>query len=152
MLLKTKKILVLLSILVVFGIVIWFLVYLLDSKGTSLSLKEIKDRLGDTAEIRVCKLNSTLNKPCGKSTLVRVINDKDTLSQVVNITNSLEENFTQNTLLIKDGYTIYFIDNKGKVIVSADFGFHYVIKTRDRQYKLSEESNQILCKLLVFSD
>lgn len=51
---------------------------------------------------------------------------------------------------MKDGYTIYFVDSKNNVIISADFGFHYIIKTKGKNYLMSEKLNPILRGLLRF--
>ncbi len=147
---KSIKFILIFIIVVLIFLTIYF-AFFTSPKEEINSLDEVKDILKLTDKIYVCPISQSLNVPCGKGSVVRIIDDKKVIDNFINITSSLDE-------LGKDEYrigsadenTIYFIDSKGKVIISADFGYNYIIKTKKRNYDLSSPKTEELRALLKF--
>lgn len=123
-----------------------------ENQQKTLSLNQIKESLYDTKKIYVCKSWYNKSRTCGEKYAEMIVSDESVINKIVDITNSLEEVETDSTLIEKiDLYSIYFLDENEKIIVSADFGIGYRLNTKDKDYSLISPRIEEIRNLLGIS-
>ncbi len=112
------------------------------------SLEEIKKKMVDTKEIYVCKDWHSKTTKCGKSKIVKIVDDSEVVKRIVDTTVSAEEMEVTSTTGMNDLYSMYFINEKGKVIVSAQIGLGYCITPKKTiycfNYTLADELGELM--------
>lgn len=138
-------------------IIIFLLVILIPLKGIDinifnkkdLSLHQIKEQLLDTRKIYICKYSNNLTKACSGKDLIRIEKEEEIVRKIVNIIVSLDTS-DETMDKMKDNHTLYFMDENNNVIISADFGFKLIIKTKNKEYNMNPVYNEKLRDMLEF--
>lgn len=112
------------------------------------SLEEIKEKIVDTKEIYVCKDWYSKTTICSESKIVKIVDDSELVKRIVDTTVSAEEMEVTSTTGMNDLYSMYFINEKGKVIVSAQIGLGYCITPKKTiycfNYTLADELGELM--------
>lgn len=138
-------------------IIIFLLVILIPLKGIDinifdkkdLSLHQIKEQLLETRKIYICKYSNSLIKACSGKDLIRIEKEEEIVRKIVNIIVSLDTS-DETMDKMKDNHTLYFMDENNNVIISADFGFKLIIKTKNKEYNMNPVYNEKLRDMLEF--
>ncbi len=149
---KYKDMFILGSFLVIILILLVILVYFKRSNilhKEEISLDKIKEQLVNTQEIYICNYSENISTPCHRTDLIRIENDKQVIKDFIDILITLEE-FDGPINKMKDNHTLYFVDDNSEVIVSAEFGYHFILKTKNKEYTLDLSFNEKLRELLNF--
>lgn len=126
--------LIILLILTIFDIRHFRIIPKMLPKTQIISLESIKEKIVDTKEIYVCKDWHSKTTKCGKRKIVKIVDDSELVKRIVDTTISAEEEEVTATTGMNDLYSMYFINEKGKVIASAQIGLGYCMTPKKTKY------------------
>lgn len=155
-----KKRLLLIGLVILLGILLFVLVCNhskeeIPDKGSIpnnsyLSIEEVKSLLFKTDKVYVCSHQNSLDKICNKDALKKIIAG-DKKEELVSLLASLEQSKDDGINDVLDLYTLYLVNQEGKILFSIDYSHHVIIKLKEISYYMDTNENTKIDAILDLS-
>lgn len=94
-------------IITLFFIISFFIFKIADYSKKNITLDQIKENITNAQKIYVCRDYTDIKRVCRSNKLIKVIDDKETVKKIVELTNSFEEH--NGAILLAEEVLVYLL-------------------------------------------